>query len=362
MYLKTTSFAMVRITFPVTFPNISAFGAFLRRESRINIENSLTESFGFVLQELCKLIERPRIQFPVKVFTFPALDSDACQVFERKDVIGHVNNGFRYTVIGISHKLFLFSAKFFEMPLSRLSAFGLQILSEKSVFASNVFHGFSVKENVVRANCNVYDTSVNSENFLTGWFGRFCSENYIQEKTVFPDIVFQSRTPDAPICVASVTFRDIESCFDSSVDGSKTHSFMFQEIGNHSLIIPDGRERFSYRKSFELNSFQSFTRNISSSLNQRGRKFWVFFSDLFVGSVMDRYFAMGFMVKPILSNFVKHSVKNVNGFFEDFFIFLKNTEFKFDSSIHIHILASIVNKFKEVTKVQDVGKLTAFLP
>lgn len=113
MCLKTTSFAMVRITVPVTFPNISAFGAFLRRESRINIENSLTESFGFVLQELSKLIERPRIQFPVEIFTSPALDSDACQVFECEDVIGHLTMVFEM-------QRFVFVTNCFSVRLSFL--------------------------------------------------------------------------------------------------------------------------------------------------------------------------------------------------------------------------------------------------
>ncbi|MPM37858.1 hypothetical protein SDC9_84477 [bioreactor metagenome] len=160
----------------------------------------------------------------------------------------------------------------------------------------------------------------------------------MQEKSIFPNIVFQSRTSKVPVNVISIIFRDIESCFNSSVNSSKAYASCFQEIGNHSLIIPDRREWFSHRKTFKLNSFESFASNIPSSLNKRGRKFWIFFSNFFIGCVMDRHFTMSFMLKAVLSDFVKHSVKKSNSFLEDYFIFLRNTEFKFNRSIHIHIL------------------------
>ncbi len=88
-------------------------------------------------------------------------------------------------MISISHKPSFFSTHLLEKTFSRLSAFGLQLFTEICVFAPNVFYGFSVKENVVRANCNIYDTSINSENSVSRMFGRVFSENYMQEKVFF---------------------------------------------------------------------------------------------------------------------------------------------------------------------------------
>jgi hypothetical protein len=83
MQLKATSFTMVRITFPFALPDISTFGAFLRRKSWINIDkswinidNSLTKSFGFIFQKPSKLKETPVIEFSVKLLSFSGLDSN----------------------------------------------------------------------------------------------------------------------------------------------------------------------------------------------------------------------------------------------------------------------------------------------
>lgn len=198
MYIKTTR-TMVRIAFPVTLLNVSTFGTFLRGISRINVNNGFTKSLCFVFKKLCKLVETPIVEFPVKFLSFSGLDSNTCQVFESKDIMWHVNYGFRYTVINIRHKPFLFSAKFFKMSFSRLSAFGLQLFTEISILASNIFNLFSIKENIVRADCNIYDTPVNTKNFTTGTFRRFFSENNMQEENVLSAIVVQCGTSNFPI-------------------------------------------------------------------------------------------------------------------------------------------------------------------
>ncbi|AKB18788.1 hypothetical protein MSWHS_1925 [Methanosarcina sp. WWM596] len=163
----------------------------------------------------------------------------------------------------------------------------------------------------------------------------------MQEKSIFPVIVFQSRTPNFPINILLIIFRDIESCFDSSIYSSNAYTSMFQMVSNYSLIIPDSSKRLCSWKIFKFDSFKSFASNISSSLNKRRRKFWMPFSNIVIGSVMDRYLTIGFMFKTIFSDLVKHSVKKNNCFLEDRFIFLRNTEFKFNRSIHIHILHMI---------------------
>ncbi|AKB63731.1 hypothetical protein MSMAS_0535 [Methanosarcina mazei S-6] len=163
----------------------------------------------------------------------------------------------------------------------------------------------------------------------------------MQKKSTFNGIIFQSRTSDFPINILLIISRNIESRFNSSINSSNAHSPVLQVIGNYPLIISNGREWFGYWKEFKFNSFKSLTRDVSCTLNKRRREFWILFSDVFIGSVMDRYLAVGFVFKAIFSDFVKHSVKKSNGFFEVFFIFLRNTEFKFNRSIHIHVLMPI---------------------
>ena len=63
MYLKTTLNTVERITFPVSFIDMSANRTFLTCVPRVNSYNRFTKSFSLIPDKLFKFIERPIIEF-----------------------------------------------------------------------------------------------------------------------------------------------------------------------------------------------------------------------------------------------------------------------------------------------------------
>ena len=101
------------------------------------------------------------------------------------------------------------------------------------------------------------------------------------------------------------------------------------------------REWFAHRKFFKFYSLERFTGNISDSLKNRTRKFRMLFSNTVISSMVDRYFAASMILKTISGNFIKNLITQNHCLSKRFFVFIRQFQFKFNRSIHIHILQLI---------------------
>ena len=78
MYLKTTLNTLERMSFPVSFIDMSTSRTFLACVPWVNRYNRFTHSLSFIPEKLFKFIERPIIKFSSKIYSFSsALNSYA---------------------------------------------------------------------------------------------------------------------------------------------------------------------------------------------------------------------------------------------------------------------------------------------
>ena len=150
-------------TIPVTFVDVAAGRTFLRGVPGINGDNLLTYIFGFVSDKLFQFVERPVVQFPIKLCSTSLLHTDFRQIFECKHGVRELNNMLRDTVVGISHKPSFSTRQLPQFTDAGTSAFGLQFSSEMCVFTTDILHSRRIKKCVVGTDCDVDNTPINSE-------------------------------------------------------------------------------------------------------------------------------------------------------------------------------------------------------
>ncbi len=138
------------------------------------------------------------------------------------------------------------------------------------------------------------------------------------------------------------TFNTFEGmAFPVSFNRRKT-DILFENVDSmHTFIISNSREWFAHRKFFKFYSLERFTGNISDSLKNRTRKFRMLFSNTVISSMVDRYFAASMVFKTVSGNFIKNLITQNHCLSKRFFVFIRQFQFKFNRSIHIHILQLI---------------------
>ncbi len=168
-----------------------------------------------------------------------------------------------------------------------------------------------------------------------GW-GLF-SDSHMQVKSIFLSVIAESRSSQFPAKILTIISRYRESGFYSTFDRSKSNG-LFNEIDiANPLVIPDSGILFTLRKFLKSNPFECFTGNISYSLKDRARKFWVLFSNIIVRGMVDRYFTTSVVIKTILSNLIEYVVAHRHRKSERFFIILRQIQFKSNSSVCIEM-------------------------
>ncbi len=355
MDLKTTITATVRTTIPIPFVSVSTFGTFLTGISRVNRNNLFTQSFRFVADKLFKLIETPVVEFPVKVLSSAFINSDAGQIFKGNHIKGHIDNFFCNTMVNISHKPSFLSANLLEKTFSRFGAFGLEFFPQICVLGSCVLDLFAVKKDIVGTYCDIDNTSVDTNNSITGWLRRFRSDYHMQIKNIISDVISKCGTSGFPINILFVVFGNTERYLNPSIYGCNSGKPVFKNNTDNSLVIPDCRIWSALWKSLELNTFESFASHIPCTLNKRRWEFRMSSSNVFVSSIMDRYLRMCTFFKPVFSNFVEYLIEKYNCLHEAFFVFIRQLKFQFKGSIHIHILNTIL-KITNVKRGEKRGE------
>ena len=335
MYLKTTLNTFERMSFPVSFVDMSANRTFLACVPRVNSYNRFTHSFSLISEKLVKFIERPIIEFASKICSFSsALNSYTGQIFNSKNIKRHRHNSLRDTVIDPGNKPLLFPADLPEKFFSRFSAFALKFRSKICVLCPHVLDRFTIEKSIIGSHGDINDPPINSKNLIANGFRRKFMNNHMQIKSILLSVISQRGRFKFPIKILPVIFRNGVCCSHSPLNRRKTN-ILFDKIDSmHTLIIPNSREWFACRTFFKFESLERFAGNISDSLKNRTWKFRMLFPDTVISGTVDRYLAASMVFKTVSGNFIENLIAQSHCLSKRFFIFLRQFQFQFNRSFH----------------------------
>ena len=287
MEFETTFTATESRTFAVPFVGMPTVRALLRSVSSIHEENVLSKSFSFVTDKLLKLVERPVIELAVKLFASSLLNSDLAQIFKSKYSVFRVHNLLGYAVIDISHKPSFLAGHSLKLAFGRTGAFGLQLFSKIGITSAPVFDLLGVVKRVIRANCNIHDTAIYSENAnVCNLLWIIVFQRHMQIENLVSAIIRNCGGLDSPFKVITVMRRNEEGSLDSSFGAGNCRQAVDQVHGNNSLVVPHRREWLAFWKRFTFDCFQGFASAVSCTLDQRRRKVWDALTSKLVGCIV----------------------------------------------------------------------------
>lgn len=273
MELESALSALERRAFPVSLVGMPAHRALLRGVPGIHQENLLSECLGLVPEELLQFVKCPVVQLPVERPATPLLDPDLAQIFQSKDRVIRIDNLLRDTMVGVSHKPSFPARHRAEFPRCRPGAFGLQLRAKMSILCSRILDAPGVEKGVIGADRDVHDSSVDTKHSdLLYRFDIRMLHRDMEIEHSLPSIIRDGRRSDGPGKVLAMVLRDREYYFDSSFYRCNRSDTMDQVHRDDPLVVPHSGEWFPFRQTLTLGGFQGFTRTVSRTLHQRGRK------------------------------------------------------------------------------------------
>lgn len=326
----------------VPFVNMTTNRTLLRSEPGINKDNLLSEILCFIPDKFFQLVERPGVQFPIKLLPSSFLHTDLCKILKCEYSKWRLSNLLRDTMINISHKPSLSTRHSEEFPLCRSSAFGLDLSSEMDVFTTDILHSRRIKEFIVGTNCNVYNTPVYSKNRLFQNYLRGISFKLaMQVKRVIVLTQRQGRRFNFPQQILLVILWNAECDLNSAIRGGKGSILGIKTHPDNSGVVSHCRKLFTERLMFTLHRFQRFTSTISCALNQRGGEIRNRLSDILIRGIMAAHLVKGVGIEPPFSAGIEsHSVIS-HGFQERFPSIRRNIKFQLNCPNHNHILVGL---------------------
>lgn len=131
--------------------------------SGIGIDNPTAFSYSFIFNKALELPESP-LMHP---FVISCSSSDIAQIFHHNSAsIGDtINDSLAYIMVSPCHKLSPSSRDFFQMPLGRFSAFGLEFANQFIMLNPELFDFPSEKE-LIGCDCQVIYSDINSKNLI----------------------------------------------------------------------------------------------------------------------------------------------------------------------------------------------------
>ncbi len=352
-------------TIPVTFVDVAAGRTFLRGVPGINGDNLLTYIFGFVSDKLFQFVERPVVQFPIKLCSTSFLHTDFRQIFECKHGVRELNNMLRDTVVGISHKPSFSTRQLPQFTDAGTSAFGLQFSSEMCVFTTDILHSRRIKKCVVGTDCDVDNTPINSEDrpfrsYLRGIGFKLT----MQVERIIVLANGQGRGFDSPRQVFPVIFRDTECNLNPTIRGREGCILGIQTHPDNSGVVSHCRILFTERFKLTFNRFQRLTSNISCTLHKRGREIRNGLPDILIGCIVAVNLADGVVIKTPCGADVKSHRVISHGFQERLSAIRRNVKFQLDCPNHNHILVvleHILNGGERRGAIPPTAKAVGFL-
>jgi len=207
------------------------------------------------------------------------------------------------------------------------------------VFSTPILNLLRVEELVIRADCDIDQSSIYSKNFeICNFIWGKVFKRYMEVERFVSAIVRDSRGLNAPAKIVTVSRWNIERSPDSPVRGGYSSDTAHKVYSDNSLIISHGRERFSHWNSFALNGFQRFTSTIPGTLHKRGRKIRNALTDKLVGCIMVIYLIPGLVFEsPFCRN--SESIGISSHSIEEYFAILaRQPKLEGYRSKHVHIV------------------------
>lgn len=345
MEFKTAVTTQVLRTFPVTFVDVTTGRTLLRGITGINSDNLFTKIFCFVSDKLFQFVKRPVIQFPIELCSTSLLHTDFRQIFECKYRGWRLDNMLRDTVVGISHKPSFSTRQLPQFADAGTSAFGLQFCSEIRKPCPRILHSRRIEKCVVGTDCNIYNTSVYSEDGLfRSYFWGIGFKLAMQIERIVVLAKGQGRGLNLPRQVLSVIFGDTECNLNPTIRGREGCISGVQTYPDNSGVVSHRGILFSERFKMAFHRFQRLTSNISCTLHKRGREIRNGLSDILIGSVVAVNLAdrPGFKT-PCRTDVESHSIIS-HGFQERLSAIRRNIKFQLNCPNHTHILTVLGNK------------------
>ena len=365
MEFKSAVTTQVLGSVPVTFVDVTAGRTLLRGVPGINGDNLLTYIFGFVSDKPLQFVERPVVQFPIKLCSTSLLHTDFRQIFKCKHGVGELNNMLRDTVVGISHKPSFSTRQLPEFPGSGSSAFGLEFRSEMCVFTTDILHSRRIKKCVVGTDCNIDNSPINSENGLFHNYLRGISFKLaMQIERIVVLAKGQGRGFNFPRQVLSVIFRDTERDLNPAISGREGCILGIQTYPDYSGIISHCRILFAERFKMAFHRFQRLTSNISCTLHKRGWEIRNGLSNILISGIVAVNLADGVGLKaPLRADVKSHSIIS-HGLQERLPVIRRNIKFQLNRPNHNHILVvieHILNGGDRCGAIPPTAKAVGFL-
>ena len=356
---KATLTTAVARAVSIPFIDVTTIRTLLRRVTSIDEQNRLADGFGFIPQELFKLIKSPRVDKPVELSTPSFLHSDLTQVFERIDSKGQRNKFLTNTVVNVSHKPSFPFTHTLKLALSGTGAFGLKLCAKVSILPSHVLNLLSIEKRVIRTDSDVFDSAVDAKNcsIVTS---RHISRLH-RDVQVKPFAIRERNAFQRPPQIPRIARRNRETRFDATGNGSDRRKAFVDSDTSDTMVVPHSRTRLLLWKRFAFISLERFTSAVSRTLHERR---WKRRSSTKL--VIRSFVILNLIPRMVIKAPLRRSVERfgvlVHRGKELLNILVGTMQLEGHSAYHVHILGLIDNKgYVTMEKVKG-GQVRSPLP
>jgi len=338
MKLKPTGTALKHGAASILSLRMSALRASLARKARIDVEHGFTDGFGFVVDEVPKLAERPVTERLIKSQSEALIPRDV-QLFQRNRVERLGYYPLSNLVVSVGHETSLPARHAFQFTSGGSSAFGLKLATDMLVatfYRSNMRRGI---KQIVRENSVIEDASIDAENRFRRLNGRSVYfHDHAEDES--DTIKGKSSSDGLPVDVLSITFRYDNIEMNTTLDTRQGNRTLGEIAGECALIITDGRPS-AFNRQPSLGTLEHFGCNISCGGDKISGNVGIFFSYGIITKVMEFEFINHPLLRPHNDNIVCSIVYCLNSTNESSCKRNANC----DSALHVNALATKVFKF-----------------
>ena len=156
-----------------------------------------------------------------------------------------------------------------------------------SVLCPHILDTPGVEKGVIGADRDVHDTSVDTKHSdLLYRFDIRMFHRDVEIEHSLPSIIRDGRRSDGPGKVLAMILRDRECRFEPPSYRCNGGDAVDQVHRDDPLVVPHSGEWFLFRQTLTPGGFQGFTRTVSRTLHQRGRKIRNSLANSLVGCLM----------------------------------------------------------------------------
>jgi hypothetical protein len=222
---------------------------------------------------------------------------------------------FADAMIHVSDEPSLSPSQSLQMSFGRASACSLKASLQMLVSSFDFTKLFAIEKSIVRSDCGIINTPVNTNDFFNDFFLRnSCFDDDVEEYS----FLFGSdscRTGIFEVVFLEV-WRDFDSVFLSSIDCAYANHFGIWENSESVVVKPYRRLLFLGWLLFEFEPFEHITGLVSDSSNEAAVEFWVRFPDNVIGELVQSGFVKGLGFHPNINAFLTSLIAQANCSFQ----------------------------------------------